>query len=852
MVPYKLRLRNFMCYRGADNEIDFSGIHLACLTGDNGQGKSALLDAMTWALWGKARTSSADDLITHGESDMEVQLEFELGGARYRVIRQRSAAGRGSSTLELQGRVGNGHFASLSEATIRDSQKRITDLLRLDYDTFVNSAFLLQGRADEFTTKRPAERKQILGDILGLAQYDAYAEEARKRVRAADEQRRLAEHALQQIRETAALIPQYEDEVINAEQRSKSLQVEVRQANELLQKLFGQRTEMDAKAEQLTGVERRAQDERRRVAELEQRLREKHVQQTRYETLMERADAIEDAMARLTQARQEKERWDELFQQLLQLQGRAIQLQGTIDLERQDLLGQLKAVEENSQRLRKEFARYASRERELGEAQARVEQLEALRREREARSQMLKQWSEVRGRCTADNSMLKEKMKELKERMTLLAENEEPQCPVCRRPLSAEGRAAALEDAQREGTSMGDRFRENHSELKQVGQEVTTLEAQIKQDDRQLAEMDRWQRAAADASTAAIERRRIAQELEAATEEAGRLRAMLEAEDYAHEVRALVGQVTSESDSLGYDGGAHDSARQVILSLAPREAEYEELKQGRGELNGLKTLIETLELQLEHHKRRVAADEAEISRLRTELSQKGELLRQIQGQQVQFNMLQRDLTEADRQLGGARQKLEDAERAAAREPEEERRHFEAVDERTIYEQLANAFGKRGVQAMIIDSAIPEIEEEANRLLGRMTDGRMNVALHTQRESKAGDAIETLDIIIADELGERPYETFSGGEAFRVNFSLRIALSKLLTHRAGTSMRTLFMDEGFGSQDAQGRDRLIEAISSVQDDFERILVITHIDEVKDAFPVRIDVVKGSNGSRVMVQ
>src|SRR5687767_12247033 len=74
MVPLKLQLRNFMCYRGSNNSIDFSHIHLACLAGDNGHGKSALLDAMTWALWGKARARRDDDLITHGETEMEVHF----------------------------------------------------------------------------------------------------------------------------------------------------------------------------------------------------------------------------------------------------------------------------------------------------------------------------------------------------------------------------------------------------------------------------------------------------------------------------------------------------------------------------------------------------------------------------------------------------------------------------------------------------------------------------------------------------------------------------------------------------------------------------------------------------------
>jgi exonuclease SbcC len=93
--------------------------------------------------------------------------------------------------------------------------------------------------------------------------------------------------------------------------------------------------------------------------------------------------------------------------------------------------------------------------------------------------------------------------------------------------------------------------------------------------------------------------------------------------------------------------------------------------------------------------------------------------------------------------------------------------------------------------------------------------------------------------------------YSGGEAFRIDFALRIALSKLLARRAGAPLPTLIIDEGFGSQDAGGRERLVEAINSIQDDFEKILVITHIDEMKESFPVRIEVTKGLEGSKVEV-
>jgi exonuclease SbcC len=175
-----------------------------------------------------------------------------------------------------------------------------------------------------------------------------------------------------------------------------------------------------------------------------------------------------------------------------------------------------------------------------------------------------------------------------------------------------------------------------------------------------------------------------------------------------------------------------------------------------------------------------------------------------------------------------------------------------LERQSIFEELQAAFGKKGVQAMIIEAAIPEIETEANRLLSRMTDGRMAVRMETQRETKTSQELrETLDIILSDELGSRDYSLYSGGEAFRANFAIRIALSKLLARRAGAALQTLIVDEGFGTQDTQGRERLVQAITSIQDDFERILVITHIDELKDLFPARIDVEKTEMGSQISV-
>jgi exonuclease SbcC len=153
--------------------------------------------------------------------------------------------------------------------------------------------------------------------------------------------------------------------------------------------------------------------------------------------------------------------------------------------------------------------------------------------------------------------------------------------------------------------------------------------------------------------------------------------------------------------------------------------------------------------------------------------------------------------------------------------------------------------------MLIEAAVPEIEERANEVLGRMTDHQMSVRLELQRQKRSGvGTVETLDIRISDAAGTRDYELFSGGEAFRINFALRIALSRLLARKAGTELRLLIIDEGFGSQDVTGRETLVTVLNAIRQDFEKVLVVTHIEELQDAFSYQLRIEKRPGGSVIV--
>ncbi|MBK8418911.1 SbcC/MukB-like Walker B domain-containing protein [Candidatus Villigracilis saccharophilus] len=205
-------------------------------------------------------------------------------------------------------------------------------------------------------------------------------------------------------------------------------------------------------------------------------------------------------------------------------------------------------------------------------------------------------------------------------------------------------------------------------------------------------------------------------------------------------------------------------------------------------------------------------------------------------------------------VGAARQKVDVLTTLRARKKDYAVQREEHNQRIVRHKTLERAFGKDGVPALLIEQALPQIEQKANDLLERLSDGQMSIRFVTQAEykdKKRDDLKETLDIQISDSSGLRDYEMYSGGEAFRVNFAIRLALSEILAQRKGARLQTLVIDEGFGSQDAQGRQRLIEAINLVKHDFAKILVITHLDELKDAFPNRIEIEKTDRGSSVTV-
>ena len=856
MIPVKLTVKNFLSYREGAPTLDLTGVHVACLCGNNGHGKSALLDAITWCLWGKARGRTQDELINYGAPEARVELEFLSRGDLFRVIRSHSRArGRnrpGATDLQLQALHG-GDAQPVGGNTVRETQAKIEQLTGMDYETFINSAFLMQGRADEFTSKTPAERKAVLASLLDLQAYDKYQERARRRLEGARvgaaQSAALVEQGrsqIEQIGDPASELESVAKQLENVEARLDAAKRAEAEARTAVDAGLRRQTELDGLRRNFSGATLEISQLESQVSGMERRLRESEV-------VAEKADEINEGLKRYRDAQERFRALEDLRDTYEGLVHRKEELAQEIALKRVQAEAQLAQL---VRRVEEELASKASsepglsaaaeeRRKELAFLATEDEEIAAVRQRQQA---LAAEVGETRGLV----ERYEREGKEMRGKLDLLEQTPEEGavCPLCGAPLGLDGcnRLASQYGSQVE--ELREMFRAARTTLRRLEGEQEELEKSLPIRERAQEQKRR------DAQLGLQEVERQLAESRAAQEEVERLepqlsrgRAELETGRFATEERGDLEQVEGRLREVPYQESDWRNSYQEIQDLQGFEARGQELAQALDRLPQEQEALDRTRELVDRRKEELAELELRVNAIEASLEGFPKLERRLE--EAQKEAAERDGERASLlarrgYLEGQVQRLAEVQRDVEQHSGRLREHEK---EQSIFQELVTAFGRQGVQAMLIETVVPRLEEEANLLLGRMTDNRMHVKLETQRERRSGrgEAIETLEINVSDELGPRSYEMYSGGEAFRVNLALRIALSKVLAQRMGAPLPTLFIDEGFGTQDGAGKERILDVISAIQDEFDKIIVITHLDDLKDMFPVRIEVQKDDQGS-----
>jgi len=855
VIPRLLRLRNFMSYGDVPVVLDFTGIHLACLSGSNGNGKSALLDAMTWALWGHSRAPRDDDLVRLGATEMEVEFQFAVGAGEYRVLRKRtlrrSTAGgarSGTAALELQVRGPSDAFIALTGGAMAETQARLDDVLKLSYETFVNSAFLMQGHADEFTVKPPSKRKAVLADILGLAIYERLSEEARRRSREAASRADSERERVADEEEALARRPDLHKELeILTIERAKALEA-LREADRALWTVQAELQRLEAGRQSLEEL-------RKSIGRLDNEvaaLTDRHDEAQRAAAAA--AALLQDETAILARA-DERRQVQALLLEYGRRAGMAMERKGAVDAAWNEIEAEGARLRNEIQLEIREAVRHEKKGAHVDELRrqvamqeaesARVPALEAAHAEAVAAIEAQRSEQSTLQQASA---ALEGEMKPLRERLKMLR-TPSALCPVCQTPLSEGERERLSRDYTGEGLEKKATIEENTRTIAAMDQSLARLKVRL---DKATADLEAARRVDHQLGEAQLRLKEAEEAVgagAAARENAALSQRVLDGEEYALEARVRLARARTALKEVGFDPARYASLEQRLAALGDAEATYKALDGAREQRQAAAITIReaTLDLERRRDERKKLQDEVEERRLALAV------IPDLEAQQAEAERTRarrdHDHKKVDHDIGALTTRLQvlDEREQALQGTRTSLRQFEA--ESDAYSELGQAFGKRGIQAMLIDNALPQLENGANAILARMSDNGMQVQFATQAQSSTGAVLETLDIRIADANGTRPYEMFSGGEAFRVNFAVRIALSRLLAERSGAQLQMLIIDEGFGTQDSQGREQLVEAINSIADDFSCIIVITHIDELKDLFATRIDVLKGLEGSRL---
>lgn len=826
MIPLRIELKNFRAVEYAD--IDLSAVSLAAIAGRNGAGKSSSFTlAPRFSLFGDVIDGVAlDDLVRKGAQEMAVVFEFEHQGDRYRVIRTRSTKGKGKSTLELHLRVGD-KWESKSAEKIPDTEAVIRDLLNLDDETFTASSMILQGQANAFTGATAGRRKEILSQILGLNLYEQLQERARLKGYALNLEIEKAKDKLLTLDERLSGRESHQAELLAAEEQHDTIAGMIAWDEQQIRDTETTLADLRAKAA-------RAEQVGADLAAIDKEIVGLQADRAEQVTRRERAEKMIANEAAIVAKSEELER---IRQQITTLKAREPEAERL----RRDLVGTVEDLRRLDESLTSLHSRIVSLERQMADREALRQRADEHAEDSErllAYEAKAEEWNllaavvaDLQTRHDREASRLLMEERILDDKIAALEKQEahihDSGClPTCKFQQAASAAVAELPELRRRRAELN---REEVARLmlalaeKQVSQQGLGYDAAEHRACKAREEVLR-EAAAAYAQLAGKEEllqqlRQQHEDLAARKSDLAERRSDLEREicEIA-ELLAPLPVLITKSIELERWAQLRDqlaAAREVVkaagerLDTIDRDIETKHARQAALSLERDGLLLETLEHDTK---------QAELAR------QQG-LLREHRGQ----------LAALAERLGGIKATL-----AALEADQQERDRLSAElapksQRWARYQTLIKAYGRDGIPALIIENAVPQLERIANEILGQMSKGKHYVRFETQRELKTRAGLsETLDILIGDWSAERPYETFSGGEQLRIDYAIRFALAELLAQRAGSKVEWLTIDEGLGSQDAEHRALVLDAIKSVAGRFRKVLVITHIEDAQAAF------------------
>lgn len=769
---------------------------LTGIIGPNGAGKTTILEAIAWALYGNMAIRGNRDSIRFlgagARAPVEVELEFELGSHRYRVVRSLTSA-----EVYLDG--AGSPIANSITATNDLLQRR----LGMSLSEFYHTYFTGQKELNVMAAMKPAGRGQFLSRVLGYEKLriaQDLTREKRNRLKAAVEgmQRGMPdpEVVLRNLAEASTRKEEAESRAQQAAHRSAVRQREFMAIEPRWEMMQRQREQSAQLLTQITVGEEKEAALRRDAERIEHELEGVKAARTKVDTLVL---AVEPLYAL------------------------NVELQALNALYREE--GRRKTLLEGEAALREEIARLEERHSRIERAPALEEEatleLEKKRAELEDAQGVLEarrtEWVRDRQEAQTKRESLRQQYIELKQqRDKLVALGENGECPTCARPLGGSLHTVVehLDEMIETVHVDGNYYKGRVEQLEHMPDDVKQLDEKRRGLTQDVGNLER----------------KLAK-VQLAVQELG----TIVRDIAAKRQRQLQMERDISKIPAGYDAARHTDVLAEVERLTPMEAEvtrFQAMLEREPQLKLEQTNIaqEVMRVQstlgtLRTRRAQIAFTEKEFNHVKTEYDR---LRTELQESKVAAARAHEQVVSMVAALAGAQERAEEFKKRAAELDT-------LVADRRLHDELDRAFSD--LRTDLNYQLRPELSELASAFLSELTDAR-----YTELELD-----DQYNIVILEDGIPKP--VLSGGEEDLANLVLRLAISQMIAERAGQSFSLLILDEVFGSLDEARRFNVVELLRGLHDRFEQVILITHIEPVREGMDrvitVRYDPETGSS-------
>jgi exonuclease SbcC len=806
--PHKLALEGFTSFRDRV-ELDFSGLDLFAITGPTGAGKSSLVDAICFALYGQVPRVGDDykQLISHGAERLSVMLEFGVGKERYRIARTARPDKPSQQRLE---RITADAAEPLADR-VKEIRAEVDRILGLDYDGFTRSVVLPQGQFDAFLKGEPKERRKILVALLNLTVYERMQQLANQRSSAARTEADFIKRQLETdfANATPEALEERRAELATAEACA-------RQAEAALASL--------AEASRIAQLVRSHRKDQASLAK-------DHADE---------AARREKAQATLDGAGQTKTTLDQELDELkAQRDAHGFdEARHTTLLAAKPLADQLVSLQQGHARAAKSVA---DKRRDLDEARKAVTQVE------KALPALEKAEADARAGETAARSEKEEAHRDHAALVMRQGLRPGDPCPVCAQEVKTvpKGKAPALDAVETRLKKAEAAARTAQEKLQQARLTQEQRKAKAEGLERELEQAEAQER----------EAKALAGDVQAALAKAG-----FKADDDA---TGLVKNLQKELQTLDAARKARAEADAKLKQIEQKRARLDaEVAAATAQRDVLQARLQELEKKSVEAGRALEEAQYALGKLAardgwTRLLPPPVGRDEADVVESRRSERQRETTAAQSKVATLSHEVRATEKALVRAAELALKRAGLDKEAALAKTLSDHLKAHELIAWIQEEALARLAEAGSRHLARLSQDRYALRLGSGPEVTAARAEQDFFVVDAwngDSI--RSVRTLSGGETFLASLALALALAESLTElgaesRATDALESLFLDEGFGTLDSDTLDVVVGALDALHGGDRMVGIVTHVRELAERLPARLEVRRQAGTSSASV-